>query len=194
MSKRKQEDVSSDTKEKFKTKQTEEEKVFTGKGSKVATTRLTKELKKLTDMDASQGFEVVVDEENFYKWRVKLFGFPAECPLGKDLTRYSPQLGYDWVELDMTFPHDYPWSPPFVRVVKPRFKFHTGHITVGGSICMELLTKSGWEPINNLESLLIQIRAEMVAGGAELDGTKNEYTEEEARAAFTRVARQHGWE
>lgn len=34
--------------------------------------------------------------------------------------------------------------PPFVRVVRPRFQFRTGHVTIGGSICMELLTLSGW--------------------------------------------------
>jgi hypothetical protein len=31
-----------------------------------------------------------------------------------------------------------------VRVIRPRFAFHTGHVTVGGSICIELLTSSGW--------------------------------------------------
>jgi len=41
---------------------------------------------------------------------------------------------------------DYPVDPPFVRVVRPRFAFHSGHVTIGGSICMELLTRSGWSP------------------------------------------------
>ena len=82
-----------------------------------------------------------------------------------------------------------------MRVVRPRFKFHTGHITIGGSICMELLTKSGWRPTNDIESVLIQIRAEMIAGGARLD-LKNmqPYSLSEARSAFTRVASQHGWQ
>ena len=31
-----------------------------------------------------------------------------------------------------------------MRVIRPRFAFHTGHVTVGGSICIELLTSSGW--------------------------------------------------
>jgi hypothetical protein len=26
-----------------------------------------------------------------------------------------------------------------------------GHVTIGGSICMEMLTKSGWRPTNDLE-------------------------------------------
>jgi len=51
----------------------------------------------------------------------------------------------------MSFPNEYPMKPPFVRVVRPRFKFLTGHITVGGSICMQALTASGWSPGNDIE-------------------------------------------
>ena len=27
----------------------------------------------------------------------------------------------------------------------------TGHVTIGGSICMEMLTRSGWTPTNDIE-------------------------------------------
>lgn len=85
-------------------------------------------------------------------------------------------------------------DPPFIRVLAPRFALRSGHVTIGGSICMDLLTMSGWSPVNSIESVLIQIRTEMVEGGGRLDmGNKNEYTVEEAKAAFTRVAQQHGW-
>jgi len=96
----------------------------------------------------------------------------------------------------MRFSKDYPFSPPFVRVVRPRFKFMTGHVTIGGSICMELLTNSGWRSTNSIESILIQIRAEMVEGGArvEVGSGSHEYTEHEAWDAFYRAARNHGWD
>ena len=74
------------------------------------------------------------------------------------------------VEMEMKFPKDYPMSPPFVRIVRPRFQFltgkrlslmdplhlllslsYTGHVTVGGSICMQMLTRSGWSPSNDIE-------------------------------------------
>ena len=29
--------------------------------------------------------------------------------------------------------------------------FLPGHVTIGGSICMELLTRSGWKPTNDIE-------------------------------------------
>jgi len=165
-----------------------EEKVS---GSKITTTRLNKELRTISKLNPQEsGFEVTPDEDNFYKWQVKLFGFPEDCNLGKDLQKY----GFDFVQLEILFGDSFPWTPPFIRVVKPRFQFRTGHVTVGGSICMEALTTSGWKQATLLEGLLVQIRAEMVAGEARLEGTNYPYTEEEAREAFMRVARQHGWE
>ena len=77
----------------------------------------------------------------------RLIDFDALC---------MPMTVCDWIwqpviELEMTFPNEYPMKPPFVRVVRPRFKFLTGHITIGGSICMEVLTSSGWSPSNDIE-------------------------------------------
>ncbi|CAI5999775.1 unnamed protein product [Closterium sp. NIES-64] len=112
------------------------------------------------------------------------------------------------VELEIRFPGGFPFDPPFVRVVSPRFAFHTGHVTVGGSICMELLTQSGWSPAYSLESLLVQLIANMAAGGARVDpryvragrcGCRDGphaggcYSLAEAKDAFVRVAGQHGW-
>jgi ubiquitin-conjugating enzyme E2 Q len=69
-------------------------------------------------------------------------------------------------------------------------------VTIGGSICTEVLTRSGWTPAVSLESLLVTIRADLAAGGARLDAARagSAYTESAAREAFTRVARQHGWQ
>ena len=68
-------------------------------------------------------------------------------------------------------------------------------MTVGGSICIELLTASGWSPAYTLESLLVQLRSLFVAGEARLDPSNSHvaYGEQEAREAFRRVAMQHGW-
>ena len=42
-------------------------------------------------------------------------------------------------------------------------QFLTGHVTIGGSICTQLLTKSGWISTASLENIIVQIRAEIVA-------------------------------
>lgn len=115
----------------------------------------------------------------------RLFGFDEKCPIGKDLAELKKKSGVGHVTLEMRFSKDYPHVPPFVRVLKPRFAFRTGHVTIGGSICMELLTKSGWSSINDIESIIIQIRSEMTEGGAQLDRSAfaspdNVYSEHEA--------------
>ena len=99
------------------------------------------------------------------------------------------------IEMEMLFSQDFPMTPPFVRVLRPRFAFHTGHVTLGGSICIELLTSSGWSPAYTIESLLIQLRSLFIVGEARLDPLQPNvaYGEQEAREAFRRVAAQHGW-
>lgn len=61
---------------------------------------------------------------------------------------------------------------------------------------MELLTNSGWNSTNDIESILIQIRVELLSGGARLDPGMSgsyEYSESEAWDAFYRAASTHGW-
>jgi len=86
-------------------------------------------------------------------------------------------------------------SPPFVRIIRPRFEFLTGHVTIGGSICMQVLTKSGWSPSNDIESLLVQVRATILSDdNARLHSSPNTaYTASEAHSAFTRMADRYGW-
>uniref|UniRef100_A0A6B2LKV9 UBC core domain-containing protein n=1 Tax=Arcella intermedia TaxID=1963864 RepID=A0A6B2LKV9_9EUKA len=130
--------------------------------------------------------------ENLYHWIVKLY---FDGPLGTDLQASQKKFGIDYVELEMRFSEHYPFTPPFVRVVRPRFQFRTGHVTIGGSICMELLTNSGWRSTNDIESILIQIRAEMQGGNARLDlNAGQSYSEHEAWDAFNRAAGAHGWD
>jgi ubiquitin-conjugating enzyme E2 Q len=117
---------------------------LSGKGSAAASKRLIKELTKITEHDVDlEGYEVECVDDNLYHWKVKLFGFAEDTAIYKDLKSLKGDAA---VELDVVFPQDYPWSPPFIRVLRPRFQFRTGHVTMGGSICMELLTKTGWAP------------------------------------------------
>jgi len=99
------------------------------------------------------------------------------------------------IKLQILIPKRYPFEPPFVRVVYPRFKFRTGHITLGGSICMEVLSNKGWMPAMNIHNLLLQIKLLIITGSAELDDTNwnNEYTLVEAKTAFNRMISSHGW-
>ena len=55
------------------------------------------------------------------------------------MKRLTKDKKVDHVRLVMKFKDDYPFSPPFVRIVYPRFKRSTGYI-IDGAFCMELLT------------------------------------------------------
>ena len=170
-------------------------------GSPSATLRLLRDLKEIKDAKSHEtlGFEAepVVDsnsgKQNLYHWEIRLSGFEGD--LAKDMREYKRQTGKDYITLEMRFSADYPFMPPFVRVIRPRFKFQTGHVTIGGSICMELLSRTGWQSTNSIESVLIQIRAEMTGGGARLESVGgSDYSEHEAWDAFFRAARNHGWD
>lgn len=170
-------------------------------GSPSATLRILRDLKEIKEAKDHSllGFEAdpVVDprtgKQNLYHWEIKLSGFDGD--LAADMKAQAKQTGKDYVSLEMRFTADYPFTPPFVRVVRPRFRAMTGHVTIGGSVCMELLTRTGWQSTNSIESVLIQIRAEMTGGGARLElGSSGEYSESEAWSAFYRAATNHGWD
>jgi len=172
---------------------------FAQGGSAQATKVLMKEyirLQKLQARGANEGVTVSMpDEANGYRWRVAVAA-PQDTPLAAELRMYAERYKQsDEIQLEMLFSADFPMSPPFVRVLTPRFAFHTGHVTIGGSICIELLTTSGWSPAYTIESLLVQLRSNFIAGEARLDPQRPNapYSEMEAREAFRRVAQQHGW-
>jgi len=161
--------------------------------------RLMRELMAVIQGHDSEMISVVPVCDNLYEWDVYFGGFSAICTdpddkegqaeaaLGRDLSGRS-------IQLRVHFPERFPWTPPFVRVVRPRFKFHTGHVTVGGSICTHMLTSSGWDASITMESVLIAVRHGMIKGGGRIDkNSTEEYSESEAREAFDRVRRDHGW-
>ena len=105
------------------------------------------------------------------------------------------EFNIPFIEIEITFPAEYPIKPPFVRIIHPHFRTMTGHITAGGSLCMEALSNSGWVPSTSVEALIIQIRSVLSDGGAEIDASNfnKKYTMEEAREAFARAMKIHNW-
>lgn len=167
--------------------------------SKQAQQVLMREMKALLMLKgdgASKAVEIEMVQDRLDHWRATMLAdsFP-ECDLKADLYRYASthRVGAA-VIMDLMFPSDFPLQPPFIRVVRPRFMMHSGHVTIGGSICMEALTPSGWMPTLALENIFVEIRSQMVEGGGRLDvANSNEYTQAEAREAFNRVAARYGW-
>jgi ubiquitin-protein ligase len=161
--------------------------------------KVTNAMKAGEDLDR---FNISWDEEDILTWAVKFpsITFISDAPeLFKDLETFAAKSNGSYlseVTMEITFPKNFPDSPPFVRVISPRFKYRTGHITVGGSICNILLTSSGWRPLCPVQLILI-LHNNMIDGKARVDLESpllfHKYAFAEAKTAFQRVAEDHGW-
>lgn len=154
--------------------------------------RLMKEYQNIMKQSQeSLGFQIkLVEEDKLGKWMVYVTN-----PENPKLVSQMNRLDIEAIEIEITFKENYPIAPPFIRVVYPHFKFHSGHITVGGSLCMEMLTNQGWSPTFNVENVITQIKLAISEGGGEIDEAnyKKRYTMDEAVDAFKRVLASHGW-
>ncbi|KAL7788457.1 hypothetical protein V8C43DRAFT_112295 [Trichoderma afarasin] len=151
---------------------------------------------------ASLGWYIDFDKiSNIFHWTVELHSFEVDLPLAKDMK----EKGCTSIVLEFRFGANFPFSPPFVRVVRPRFlpfsRGGGGHVTMGGAICSEMLTNSGWSAAMTIEKVILQIRLGLVEQDrpARLDTAKgtndnNDYGIGEAIDAYQRAARLHGWQ
>ena len=171
----------------------------------LGTRTLQKELQatlKIQDSTPAHELGWYIDRDlisNVYQWIVELHSFEPHLPLAKDMRAHNLKS----VVLELRFGASYPMSPPFVRVIRPRFLSFMqgggGHVTAGGALCMELLTNSGWSVASNIESVLVQVRAAISSTDpkpARLEGRSGikDYGTGEAVEAYVRACQAHGWE
>lgn len=133
-------------------------------------------------------------------WYIDLCLFDKKLPLFKDMEKKGIKNEDKTLQLEIIFLDGYPFIPPFVRIIRPRLLRHLhgggGHVTAGGSICMEILTTSGWNSDITVEGLLNTIYtlimsekpAARLAANYDVD-----YDFEEAKSAYKRVAQDHSW-
>ncbi|KKY22872.1 putative ubiquitin conjugating enzyme [Phaeomoniella chlamydospora] len=175
-------------------------------GSVIATKALQHELRRtLLEQDVRPLHELGwhIDANivtNMYQWIVEMHSFEKTLPLATDMMN----AGLRSIIIEVRFTTNYPYSPPFIRVIRPRFldfaRGGGGHVTAGGAICMELLTNSGWNPASSIESVLLQVRMAITSTDprpARLSNDKSRgdsYSVGEAIEAYKRACRVHGWQ
>jgi len=161
--------------------------------SKAYSKRLMMEYKKLIKSNIAElGFTMkLAEEDNLRKWQLFIHNVD-NCKLASQMAN----LNIPYIEMEFTFPEGYPIEPPFIRIIHPHFKSLTGHITIGGSICMEAISKNGWIPTTSVESLITQIKLILSDGGADIDETNynKKYNMADAKEAFERAMKLHGWD
>ena len=168
-------------------------------GSPTANDRLMKELRDIFRSDNYRNgmYEVELINDSLYDWNVRLFKVDPDSNLYKDLQLIKQQQeGKGYILLNFTFKDNFPFEPPFVRVVEPIIV--GGYVLSGGAMCMELLTKQGWSSAYCIESVLLQIAATLVKGKARVDFQSKTHTYSLARAqyAFKSLQQLHeknGW-
>ncbi|KAG5461527.1 MAG: hypothetical protein BJ554DRAFT_6263 [Olpidium bornovanus] len=175
-----------------------------------ATSALSKELMALVESmsDGASGTPfawIDVDRagDNLYQWIVHIprSAFDETIPLANDMRARD----VDSVVVEMVFPEvraDYKCSPPFVRILYPRFLRFLygggGHVTAGGTMCLQMLTSSGWDPACTPLAVLLHVKlalesADPVPARLDVCDWDVPYTWQEAADAFVRVSRTHGW-
>jgi ubiquitin-conjugating enzyme E2 Q len=168
-----------------------------------ATRRLMKDFKDIIQIQKKEpphelGWHIDEDKvDNIYQWIVELHSFDSSLPLAKDMKSKDVKS----IVLEMRFGKDYPMSPPFVRVIRPRFlgfqQGGGGHVTAGGAMCMQLLTNDGWSAVSSIESVLLQVRmaiSSLDPKPARLQaGPPADYGVGEAVEAYMRACAVHGW-
>eukprot|EP00198_Chlamydomonas_reinhardtii_P002126 XP_001691462.1 predicted protein [Chlamydomonas reinhardtii] len=164
-----------------------------------------------------------VNDDNMLLWRLRVLpAFDEDVAAGRQLNADLRRLGQmrgsggqDYILMEVSFPQDYPTNPFFLRVVSPRCVMYTGHVTAGGSICIEALVATGgpggWQPDYCVEAVLVLVLANMLTaevaqvrtatgpGGisgplrVDLSAGLAPYSDFEARAAYDRTVANHGW-
>ncbi|GFT94469.1 ubiquitin-conjugating enzyme E2Q-like protein CG4502 [Nephila pilipes] len=162
----------------------------------VRTRRLMKEYQEITKYSRSMEkppFVVELVDDNLYEWNVKLYQIDPESDFYHDMQ--EADIGH--VLLNMVFPENFPFSPPFMRVISPYVE--KGFVMEGGAICMELLTPRGWASAYTIEAVVMQFAASLVKGqGRIARKCKNgkEFNRKSAEASFRSLVKTHdkyGW-
>ena len=165
----------------------------------ITTGRLQMDFEEAQKAGGEQGYTIELINNDYELWSIKFHKFDG-LPIYNDMQEYKRKYGRDYLELIFTFPPNYPNIAPFVRVHRPRFVMYTGHVTIGGSICMGSLTFKGWTPTRTISSLISEVFALMMSGEAgdkppKLDlSTDEPYDLPGAIDGFRRSAEKHKWE
>ncbi|VVC92198.1 unnamed protein product [Leptidea sinapis] len=163
----------------------------------VRTRRLMKELKEIKRSQENRAdpiFTVELVNDNLFEWHVRLRQIDPESDLAADLR----ELNIPNIVLHLVFPENFPFAPPFMRVIEPRIE--KGFVMDGGAICMELLTPRGWASAYTVEAVVMQFAASVVKGQGRVvrspTRSTREFSKKRAEESFRSLVKTHdkyGW-
>ncbi|XP_010855420.1 PREDICTED: ubiquitin-conjugating enzyme E2Q-like protein 1 [Bison bison bison] len=135
-------------------------------------------------------------DESLFDWNVKLHQVDKDSVLWQDMK----ETNTEFILLNLTFPDNFPFSPPFMRVLSPRLE--NGYVLDGGAICVESLDPRGWAHIwmgQSVRSIRL-FAASTVKGSGRIcrkaGKSKKSFSRKEAEATFKSLVKTHekyGW-
>uniref|UniRef100_A0A673K5H2 E2 ubiquitin-conjugating enzyme n=1 Tax=Sinocyclocheilus rhinocerous TaxID=307959 RepID=A0A673K5H2_9TELE len=162
-------------------------------GSVQASDRLMKELREIYRSQSYKNgiYSVELVNDSLYEWHVKVRTVDPDSPLHSDLQVLKEKEGMDYILLSFSYKDNFPFDPPFARVVSPVLS--GGYVLGGGALCMELLTKQGWSSAYSIESVIMQINATLVKGKARVQfgANKNQYNLARAQQSYKSLVQIH---
>lgn len=113
-----------------------------------------------------------MSDESVAVWRFELKDFDTTSDGGRqleaDLRTLRREYGEDKnILCELRFWRPYPENPPLVRVIRPRMRWYTGHVSAGGSICSQMLVNSGtksshgWQSSYSLDAVIRHVKFQM---------------------------------
>ncbi|KAE8597605.1 hypothetical protein XENTR_v10016531 [Xenopus tropicalis] len=161
--------------------------------TQVRSRRLMKELQDIRKLN-DHFISVELVDDSLFDWNVKLHQVDKDSTLWQDMK----ETNTEYILLNLTFPDNFPFSPPFMRVLSPRLE--NGYVLDGGAICMELLTPRGWSSAYTVEAVMRQFAASLVKGQGRIcrkaGKSKKAFSRKEAEATFKSLVKTHekyGW-
>nr|KAG8543549.1 hypothetical protein GDO81_024355 [Engystomops pustulosus] len=136
--------------------------------TQVRSRRLMKELQDIRKL-SDHFISVELVDDSLFDWNVKLHQVDKDSTLWQDMK----ETNTEYILLNLTFPDNFPFSPPFMRVLSPRLE--NGYVLDGGAICMELLTPRGWSSAYTVEAVMRQFAASLVKGQVSLGKTSSKF-------------------
>ena len=166
--------------------------------SQQATLRLLTDLARIQVTDKpGRGWSCEMQRGSMKHWIVKFTDFDKGSDLADDMDKWSKKHNKERaIVIEMTMDKEYPYRPPFVRVLRPQFVQFTAHVTLGGAICMLPLTDEGWNPSFDLESIIEMCRANICDKESKAKvilENGGDYQLHEAKDGFQRLVQTHGW-
>lgn len=160
----------------------------------VATIRGKRLMKELKDLHSRQEGAFCVDlvNDNLAEWNILLHGIDPDSMISREMKAHN----IAHIQLNLIFSENFPFSPPFMRVVSPRIR--NGFVLEDGAICMELLTASGWSSAYTVEAIIMQFSASVVKGGGRLEHKKtckpyNRKAAEQTFRSLSKIHEKYGW-